>query len=47
MFRMKTIFGDGVASRTPARQATEAGVRCRAMNIMSHQGMPRIERLAV
>jgi hypothetical protein len=47
MFRMKTIFGDGVSSRTPARQATEAGVRCRALNIMTHQGMPRSERVAV
>jgi hypothetical protein len=45
MFRMKTIFGDGVSSRTPARQATEAGVRCRALNIMTHQGMPRSERV--
>jgi hypothetical protein len=46
MFRMKTVFGDGLASRTPARQATEAGVRCRALNIMTHQGMPRSERVA-
>ena len=46
MFRMKTIFGDGVASRRPAQQATEAGVRCRALNIMTHQGMPRSERIA-
>src|SRR4051794_1699042 len=44
MSRMKTIFGDGVASRSPARQATEAGVRCRALNIMTHQGMPKSER---
>ena len=46
MFRMKTIFGDGVASRCPAQQATEAGVRCRALNIMTHQGMPQSERVA-
>ena len=46
MFRMKTIFGDGVASRSPAQQATEAGVRCRALNIMTHQGMPQSERVA-
>jgi Transposase DDE domain len=46
MFRMKTIFGDGVASRSPARQATEAGVRCRALNIMTHQGMPKSRRIA-
>jgi len=46
MFRMKAIFGDGVASRSPAQQATEAGVRCRALNIMTHQGMPQSERVA-
>lgn len=46
MFRIKTIFGDGMTSRSPARQATEAGVRCRALNIMTHQGMPRSERVA-
>ena len=46
MFRMKTIFGDGVASRSPAQQATEAGIRCRALNIMTHQGMPQSERVA-
>jgi hypothetical protein len=46
MLRMKAIFGDGVASRSPARQATEAGVRCRALNIMTHQGMPQSERVA-
>jgi hypothetical protein len=46
MFRMKTIFGDGVASRNPGQQASEAGVRCRALNIMTHQGMPRSERVA-
>jgi hypothetical protein len=45
MFRMKTIFGDGVASRSPAPQATEAGVRCRALNIMTHQGMPQSVRV--
>jgi Transposase DDE domain len=40
MFRMKTIFGGGVASRRPAQQAKEIGIRCRALNIMTHQGMP-------
>ena len=46
MFRMKTIFGDGMASRSPAQQATEVGVRCRALNIMTHQGMPQSVRIA-
>jgi Transposase DDE domain len=45
MFRMKAIFGDGVSSREQARQATEAGIRCRALNIMTHQGMPQSERI--
>ena len=39
-FRLKTIFGPGVASRKDRQRATEVGVRCRAMNIMTHQGMP-------
>ena len=46
MVRMKTIFGDGVASRGPAPQATAAGLRGRALNVMTHQGMPRSERIA-
>jgi hypothetical protein len=39
-FRMKTIFGGGIASRRPEQQAKEVGIRCRALNIMTHQGMP-------
>ena len=46
LLRMKTIFGESVARRSPAQQATEAGVRGRALNIMTHQGMPRSERVA-
>lgn len=46
MYRMKRIFGDGVSSRRDAQQATEAGIRCRALNLMTHQGMPRSERVA-
>ena len=46
MFRMKTIFGDGVSSRRPDQQATEVGIRCRALNIMTHQGMPQSVRVA-
>jgi hypothetical protein len=46
MFRLKTLFGPGVVSRGAGQRATEVGVRCRAMNIMTHQGMPRSERLA-
>lgn len=46
MFRIKTIFGPGVASRGDGQRATEVGVRCRAMNIMTHQGMPVTVRVA-
>ena len=46
VFRMKMIFGGGVSGRRPLQQATEAGIRCRALNIMTHQGMPRSERVA-
>jgi hypothetical protein len=45
MFRMKAIFGGGVSSRRPAQQAKEVGIRCRALNIMTHQGMPVSERV--
>jgi IS5 family transposase len=45
MFRMKVIFGGGVASRRPGQQAKEVGIRCRALNIMTHQGMPVSERV--
>jgi hypothetical protein len=46
MFRMKTLFGGGVSSRRMAQQATEVGIRCRALNVMTHQGMPQSERVA-
>jgi Transposase DDE domain len=45
MFRMKAIFGAGVSSRRDGQRATEVGIRCRAMNIMTHQGMPQSERM--
>lgn len=46
VFRMKTLFGPGVSSRKAGQQATEVGVRCRALNIMTHQGMPETVRIA-
>jgi len=46
VFRLKTIFGAGVSSRKDGRRATEVGVRCRAMNIMTHRGMPQTVRVA-
>lgn len=46
MFRMKAHFGGGVASRRPLQQAVEVAIRCRAMDIMTHQGKPQSERVA-
>ncbi len=46
VFRLKTIFGGHLASRNSERQATEGAIRCRALNIMTHLGMPRSERVA-
>ena len=41
MFRIKTIFGDHTRSRTLNRQATDARIQCRALNIMTALGMPQ------
>ena len=40
MYRQKTIFGSNMRSRRFENQKTEARIRCRAMNIMTHLGMP-------
>src|SRR5437764_3770067 len=40
MFRVKTIFGDRVSARQFAGQATQVLVRCAALNMMTHLGMP-------
>lgn len=40
MRRIKGIFGEGLRSREWLRQATEVAVRCRALNLMTHLGMP-------
>ncbi len=44
--RLKTIFGGHLASRKPECQATEGAIRCRALNLMTHLGMPQSERVA-
>lgn len=41
MYRQKTIFGSNLRSRRFENQKTEARIRCRAMNIMTHLGMPK------
>ncbi len=40
VFRFKTIFGDHLTTRLMATQATQFGARCRALNCMTHLGMP-------
>ncbi len=40
MFRMKTIFGGNLSTRLLETQDTQARIRCRALNIMTHLGMP-------
>jgi hypothetical protein len=40
MCRMKVIFGSHLASRRVERQAAEAAIRCRALNVMTGLGMP-------
>jgi hypothetical protein len=46
VFRMKVIFGDHLSIRRPECQVTEGAIRGRALNIMTHLGMPRSERVA-
>lgn len=40
MFRLKTIFGDKLSARTFEAQATEAFLRCAALNTMTGLGRP-------
>lgn len=40
MMRLKRIFGSSLSSRRFQNQATEMGVRCRALNCMTEFGMP-------
>lgn len=46
MFRMKTIFGDKLSTRLLETQSTQAQIRCRALNIMTHLGMPESYQVA-
>lgn len=41
MFRLKTIFGDKLSARTLETQTTQALIRCRALNQMTHLGLPQ------
>lgn len=44
--RMKVIFGAHLAGRSMGSQVTEGAIRARAVNIMTHLGMPQSERVA-
>jgi hypothetical protein len=46
VYRLKAIFGGQLASRGTERQVTEGAVRCRALNIMTHLGMPDSHKVA-
>lgn len=46
MFRLKTIFGDGLSTRLMATQTTQALIRCAALNEMTHLGMPQSYKVA-
>jgi Transposase DDE domain len=46
VFRFKTIFGDQLSARQFCTQATQFGTRCRALNIMTHLGMPDSYKVA-
>ncbi len=46
VFRLKVIFGDHLASRKPEWRVTEAAIRGRALNVMTHLGRPQSERVA-
>jgi hypothetical protein len=46
MFRLKTIFGDGLSARLIETQTTQAVVRCAALNNMTQLGMPQSYKVA-
>lgn len=45
MFRLKTIFGDELRSRSPANQLTDLLIRCNAINTINSMGLPETERV--
>ncbi len=40
IFRLKTIYGDHLSARLTEMHNVQVSVRCRALNIMTHLGMP-------
>lgn len=47
IYRLKTIFGDHMASRKMDRQVTEGRMRTKILNQMTHLGMPRSEKVYI
>jgi hypothetical protein len=45
MFRLKTLFGPQLSARRLDTQATQIGIRCRALNLMTHLGLPDSHRV--
>ena len=46
MMRYKTLIGRRLYARTLPTQKTEAAAACKAINVMTHLGMPVSQRLA-
>ena len=46
MFRMKVVFGDKLSARLFETQSTQVQIRSRALNIMTHLGMPDSYQIA-
>lgn len=46
MFRLKTLFGQQLSARRLDTQATQVGIRCRALNLMTHLGLPDTHRVS-
>lgn len=46
MFRLKTIFADGLSARRLETQTTQALIRCAALNQMTPLGMPQSYKVA-
>lgn len=45
-FRIKTVFGPNLRSRRFENQQTESRIRCKALNMMTHLGMPESMKMS-
>lgn len=45
IFRLKTLFGQQLSARRLDTQATQVGIRCRALNLMTQLGLPDSQRV--